>query len=359
MNSIFGDNSRRPYVIFAPRWIESSAGIRALHFLCHAINESGGVCYLALSEPAHKLQPRVSGNLNTPVLTQEIIASWAKSKISPIVIYSETVVGNPLGACTVIRLVMNFPGALGGPKLFETSEFLVAYSERIRESLKVDSPHRKIEKLFIPAIDPRPFNFEINSREDFYLLYAGKYRAFVGAPPTFPGLKIVEIRRDGRERQSRKQLIHLLSRCRAVLSLENSSIINEAVLSGAPGIFIPNQFLTIPIAEAELGWGGVAWGFSESKEELARSTLRSGRDAYMAAISQFKLDLASFVEYTQKLNPEYQVNENIVIPKFSYFASRHRIRLAFQIGKNLGVFALCKVVINFVMRSFTNPRPEN
>jgi len=55
-----------PYYILAPRYHHSSAGVRSLHYLCHALNEFGCEAYLA---PVSPLNPA----LRTPCLTPEIL----------------------------------------------------------------------------------------------------------------------------------------------------------------------------------------------------------------------------------------------------------------------------------------------
>jgi hypothetical protein len=182
--ALFG-NQDSPYYIFTPGWRDSSAGVRALHYLCHALNSNGSSAFLIFSEPKPKNRPRTKGTLRTPELTWEIFDSHILSKIRPIVIYSETVVGNPLNADCVVRYVMNFPGALGGPKCFSEDEYLMSYSKNIKLDIQEKFPDRIIKNLFLPAIDPREFETPDQLEENFYLLYAGKYRGFIGSPPTF------------------------------------------------------------------------------------------------------------------------------------------------------------------------------
>ncbi len=44
--SFFG-TQRSPYYIYAPDYRQSSAGIRALHYLCHFLNECGHEAYIS------------------------------------------------------------------------------------------------------------------------------------------------------------------------------------------------------------------------------------------------------------------------------------------------------------------------
>lgn len=343
-------NVSSPYYIYAPRWIQSSAGIRALHYLCHALNSYGARAFLVLSEPEFQGRPRVNGALNTPVLSQEIADSHSRSGLVPIVIYSETVPGNPLNAQCVVRYIMNYVGALGGPAKFMDFEYLLSYSESIRQDILKSEPNLVIDKLFLPPIDPRDFKFNTAPSEEFYLLYAGKYRAFIGEPPDISGKKIIEILRDGKGAQTSSELIELLSRCKGVISLENSSIITEAALSGRPGMFLPNKFLTRAIAESELGWDGTAWGISEDDERIARESVSKGRDRYMDATVAFEIELKQFVTNTQNFVIKFSSSSDLKVPNYKYLASKHRIGLAIQIYSAFGARTLFKVVLNFMRR---------
>jgi hypothetical protein len=67
LESLYG-SSNHVYYIYSPRWISSSAGIRALHFLCHSINRMGHTAYLVLSEGSSGGLPRINPELQTPIL---------------------------------------------------------------------------------------------------------------------------------------------------------------------------------------------------------------------------------------------------------------------------------------------------
>jgi hypothetical protein len=338
------------FYIYAPRWTDASAGIRSLHYLCHQLNGIGMASYLILSNSTSKNSSDTSPILQTPVLTQELLESHKKMGKFPITFYSETVPGNPLRAPFVVRYLMNYVGSLGGMNSFHSKEQILAYSHNIAVDYAMKNNCLTPEVLFLPAVDPKEFSFQLDKRENFYLLYAGKYRAFIGKPQVPEDRKFIEIKRTGHSAQNRHEVIELLSKCRGVISFENSSIITEAVLSGCPGIFVPNPFLREAIASVELGWDGTAWGLSAEEEERARSTLQMGRDRYLNLVSDFPKTLESYCQNLLSLiEPQADWGEFLVPRNFGIF-SRHRVELATQIFKNLGFFALLKVVSNFVRR---------
>jgi hypothetical protein len=350
LNSIYGETTH-PYYIYTPRWINSSAGIKALHFLCHSLNQKGQKAFLVFSEPEFRGQPRINPNLHTPILDLETARAHFNAGICPVVLYSETVPGNPLGGGAVVRYLMNFPGALGGPKSFLDSEMLIAFSSTIAKSATEESAEHECPVLFIPPIDPRDFVFT-TEKENYQIVYAGKYRSFIGAPPKIGDLKSSEIFRDGPRMQSRKNVIKLIQKADVVYSFENSSIVTEAILSGTPACFVPNQFLNEVIAKEELGDYGMAKTPAREDIEEARKTVGLGRELYFKRISEFSEDLSLFIKDTQFFAFSNGYEEMIQLPYFNEGAvvTTHRKSLARQILKNNGLVGLLRVTYRFVMR---------
>lgn len=340
-----------PIYIYSPIWTSASAGIRALHFLCHALNYHGFPSYLILATNASKGYSPVNSELITPVLTQEMADEHFRANKKPITIYSETIPGNPLNAQFVVRYLMNFVGDLGGPKSYSDQDFILSYSRNISEDFRIKTGRSVDAELFLPAIDPREFIEEESSKKgNHYLLYAGKYRALHGKPPEVNKPELIEIRRDGRHAQSRQELIELIKSAKAVISVENSSIITEAVLAGTPGLFLPNDTLKSAIAEHELGWGGTAWGIEHDSEAQARASLQKGKEVYFERISDFISALHPLVStlYTKSSAVDY--SSKIRVPQNKRLVNRHRLYLARQIIASSGVKTFLMVLRNFMRR---------
>jgi hypothetical protein len=338
---------RNPYYIYAPRWIDTSAGIKALHYFCHALNRAGENAFLILTEAIHGDTPRVSGLLRTPILTQEIAESHFQAKLTPIVIYSETIPGNPLDANCIVRYLMNYAGILGGPRRFDNQELKIAFSESIAEKYRIEN-HQEPFVLFIPPIDPRPFNFN-EHKSNFQLTYAGKYRAFIGKPPRMGNLRNIEIFRDGSKQQNRPEVINLLHDAKVLYSFENSSIISEAILSGTPTVLVKNVFFEELIAEKELGTAGVTWSDSEKEIEVAKKETIKGRQIYYQRINEFTDRLAEFIDLSQEFSQGFDT-KTIKVPNYQHFISQHRLSLAFQILRNQGASVLLRVLYHFLLR---------
>lgn len=338
-----------PYYIYTTGWRTDAAGVRALHYLCHSINSIGYRAFLVIPD-TFSPGSAINVKLNTPVLTKSLARMHRKCGENAIVIYSETIPGNPLKSEFAIRYLMNFAGALGGTLEFSKEDMIVSYSKSIAEDFH-DATGRRVDfELFLPAIDYREIVFNRDTREDFYLLYAAKFRNFVGKPNELPSIKVKEIRRDSPMAESRSELLHLLGKCRGVLSLENSSIITEAVLSGTPAYFVENSFLSKPIAEHELGWGGVGWNFSLEAEEKAFATVEEGRDRYMQNVESFPRNLLKFIEYSQKHFNSRSLNLNEEFPSQLRLFILHKFSMSKQTFRNLGLKGLIRTSIRFISR---------
>ena len=150
---------RSPYYIVTPRYIRTSAGVKALHLLCHSLNRVGQEAHLVIY-PAWVNSDVVNPGLLTPLLTMAAIDRHKASGVSPIVVYPETVRGNPLGVGTIVRYLLNFPGLLGGEKAYPAQDMVFGYSRTLAAA--GGAPE---QVLFIPASDATIFTPPAEPRE--------------------------------------------------------------------------------------------------------------------------------------------------------------------------------------------------
>ena len=333
--------TKQLFYIYTPAIRLNSAGIRVLHYLCDALNQNGQDAWLVLHNPKENLNP-VDPELNTPILSQNQVNQHLAEGRTPTVIYSETVPGNPLKAKRVIRYLLHFPGALGGTKKFPESEWLVAYSKKI-----MDSVGNCKQSLFLPAIKISELPPIQKKDPNLHLMYAGKYRAFVGEPKNPTNLDLVEIHRDGPQRQSRSEVLNLLSKASSIYVWENSSIASEAVLLGTVCIFVPSPFLGDLIADYELGTDGISISLEQSEIIKARGSLPNARLKYLEAQKEFKNQLNMIIEQHENWSMNLPVQSSMKIPVISYTINRHRIRLFFSMLKHIGIRKTLKVVKEF------------
>ena len=333
--------TKQLFYIYTPAIRLNSAGIRVLHYLCDALNQNGQDAWLVLHNPKENLNP-VDPELNTPILSQNQVNQHLAEGRTPTVIYSETVPGNPLKAKRVIRYLLHFPGALGGTKKFPESEWLVAYSKKI-----MDSVDNCKQSLFLPAIKISELPPIQKKDPNLHLMYAGKYRAFVGEPKNPTNLDLVEIHRDGPQRQSRSEVLNLLSKASSIYVWENSSIATEAVLLGTVCIFVPSPFLGDLIADYELGTDGISISLEQSEIIKARGSLPNARLKYLEAQKEFKNQLNMIIEQHENWSMNLPVQSSMKIPVISYTINRHRIRLFFSMLKHEGPRKTLRVVKEF------------
>lgn len=337
-----------PVYVYCPPWRPDSAGIRVLHELCDLLNGAGLPAWLVVSSP--RSGPLTSYSLNTPVLSQDLADDHAASGAKPIVVYSETVPGNPLGAQRIVRYILNFPGLLGGATNFPAHEVPLAFSARIAEAIG-DCP-----TLFIPPVDIEELDSvgEASAKSHVSVVYAVKYRVFVG-PPDLTGLPAhVEIHRGGKSGQSRSEVLGLLRAAPVLYCFENSTIAAEAILLGTPVVFMRSQFLKSVIAEEELGRFGWCWSDEPDGLQQAMESLPLARTRYLEvrdSLPDRVVDLLpTFAGVPSKPCPRSRIR----VPKEAPFISRHRIALGIQAFRHFGPRGTWRITRDFARRQSWN-----
>jgi len=285
---------RSPYYIATPRYIRTSAGVKALHLLCHCLNRVGQEAYVVIY-PAWVNADVVHPGLLTPLLTVAAIERHKASGVSPIVVYSATVRGNPLGVGTIVRYLLNFPGLLGGGKTFPTRDIVFGYSQALAAA--GGAPE---QVLFIPASDATIFTPPAEPRERRGSCFSAmKYRLEHGGEPGSITADSVEITRDLPDSPEPAAIAELFRRSEVFYTYENTALALEAALCLCPTVFLPNPWLTEAIAANEMGWDGFAWGADPAEIARAKATVHLARARYLSTYVQFWDQLSVFVTTTQ------------------------------------------------------------
>ena len=246
--------------------------------------------------------------LLTPIVTQQVIDAHFCDGLTPIVVYPETIVGNPLNAPLVVRYVLNFPGLLGGDKVYPPSEIIYAYSETLGAA--AGSPQNI---LFIPTTDTTIFYPpDVEVRRKGSCFYAAKYKIFHKGELFDITKGSEEINREGHNIQTPKEIAALFRRSEVFYTYENTALAIEAVLCGCPAVFIPNPYLTEIIGAEELGSEGYAWGTDQSEIARARATVAKGRDNYLRLYDRFWRQLDEFVSKTYEHAEKTRYSEKII-----------------------------------------------
>ncbi len=297
-HSIFPEQ-RHPFYIVAPEYTRVSAGIKALHYLCHALNSIGQPAFMYLSQAQYNSHSPYARNLtnpdwNTEILTQDTAEHHYKMGLTPIVIYPETIPGNPLGAKVVMRYVMNYPGHLGGDTEYHEDEILYGYSKKLAEA--VGFPE---QNLFIPVSDTSIYHppKDIHAPRKGSCFWSAKYEQHHKGkllPITRQSTKITRYEKNS---QTPREIAELFRTSEVFYTYENTALAIEAMLCGCPAVFIPNEHLTEVIGLDELGWNGFAWGTEPEALERARQTIHLGQENYYALCDQFWHQLLNMVNH--------------------------------------------------------------
>lgn len=330
------------FYIYAPVWRENSAGVKVLHYLCDYLNSLNFNSWMVIHNPDES-DKKINSELNTPVLTCTLRDSHNDRELIPIVIYSETVVGNPLKAANVIRYYLNYPGALGGSKRIPEKEFLLAYSENIAQSLTQD-----VQVLFIPAVKSKELPIHYSKDSKLNLVYAGKYRAFVGEPLFDYQCDVQEIFRDGKLKLSRKDVLELLANANSLFVWENSTIATEAILLDTPVYFIPNPFLGRIIAEKELGKLGYRIGGDPTNLIDLRNQIPAAKENFIKIEENLMRTIQSFAN-AMIADPKLQNQQirKIRIPHGGRIINLQRVRMLFSVLHHSGPKVAIRIVKEF------------
>ena len=317
-NNILKNNSTsNPYYIHAAPYINTSAGVRALHLLCHHLNLKGYPSFIApiLKDYYYKTNP----NLITPVVTEEVVNLHKQAGKNPIVVYPDIAKGNPLNAKCVVRYLLHYAGFLGGDSSFAKEDLMFTYTKKIGQKLV----GRESEVLFMPICNTDIF-YPPKSQETRKgsCFYASKYRAL--HKEAFPGTALsdfpkdsIEITRDLTNSQTTAEVADLLRSSEYFYTYEDTSLITEAILCGCPVVLVKNKFFTDePLATYELGNEGCTSDLDPKNLEIARESIPIAQQKFFAAVENFWIQLDNFISATQELSLKSDGSEcNITLIK--------------------------------------------
>jgi len=278
---------RLPYYVYADGFdfTDKSAGIRALHYLCHALNELGAEAYLIGCT-------RESEFLRTPLLRESDVLRHKQSNKVPIVIYPEVVRGNPLNMPFVVRWLLNKAGALGGDEAFADSEMMFAYTtDYIPEGTS-------IPLLTVPAVNEGIFN-NLNNQDDTNrrggCFYAHKY-LLSGGKLTKHADGAVSLCQD--VDLSPSDIAAVLRRSKVLYCYEPSAIIREALLCGCPVTIIPSKFLDENLSYPIAG-PGIASTLDSDAIRVAKETVGLASENNNIFIKHCEEHVNNFIPATQ------------------------------------------------------------
>ena len=276
-----------PYYVAAPPYREISGVVRAMHYLCHALNLAGEEAYIATQG--------VSGFLRTPLLTPEVVQQHAEAgRREPIVIYPEVASGNPLGAINVVRYLLNIPQALNdAPLQWLPSDLIYTHG------MDIVPEGMEAKLLQIPLINTAIYNSNgvDDSKRSGTLLWESRYLARGG--------KLLPITDNSIEisfrvpRRTPEELSALYRSAELLYTYEHGTALFEAMLCGCPVVYLPNDIWLPSIHTGYLGREGWAWGTSPEETDYAKRTVHKVAENYEANQQRFWQQLEAFIEDTQ------------------------------------------------------------
>lgn len=338
----------RVFYVYAPAWVDWSAGTKVLHYFCDYLNKIGEDSYLAIHGPKSK-NDVTNRELNTPVLDRKILKQHERENRQVIVIYPEGVSGNPLGGQTIIRWLLNYASLLGGQISFPPEEYIWAYSMNISDSY-YSKTGKRVPVFFIPAVKVS----EVDSVPDsplidgnYEILYAQKFRALGGKPEVHSVNNVIEITRFNSNSTTRAETLNLLKFAKAVHIFENTSAATEAALFGVPVICHRNELFDTLIAEHELGVDGFSWyphpGFIVDSAN-ARYMLESA----WSCVSE---NLSSTLGQIDTTPRNVTQGGRVRLPNRSVF-SKHVFARARLLIRQKGLVVFGRFLLNYVRRIF-------
>jgi len=366
MNRIFSPKHNKEFYLFAPPYKRASAGVTVIHMLCDQLNRHGYPAYMV---PDYRYFGKFGysnfsskNSLICPVVSRlELERSLSEKKI-PIIIYPETISGNPLNAKNIVRYLLYYNGALQSAVdalANIENEGLLYYTNDIRRSLG-DFPDRaKFEsRLTMPVQDPSLYQpLHIGDRVKEYY-YAEKFiHVHKGNVPNVIVERATRITRDGGDSPTPEQLVKVISEAKVLHVFEDTALSYEALLAGCVVNYHPSGiFNNVEKSTTidELGVVGTISSYLPNAEEIkkAQDQVYLHQANYQKwldfAYSDF-LDFINKIEaFESEINSEFY-NEVIV---YATECEKHGIRLEKNRKKKFSFNKILKMMVKSCWMGF-------
>jgi hypothetical protein len=292
MKSLYPDLTRHPFYIVTPNYTHASGGVKAMHLLCHWLNRIGERAYILAYGGSDTV---VNPDWLTPLLNPPMVEAHGAAGLTPIVVYPEILPGNPLNARCVARYVLNYPGKLGGDKVYPPDELVFGHTQRLADSV---SPTTLV--LHMPLVDRSIFFPGKPRRRRGSAFYAYKYRDMHGQKLFGLPKGAIEITKGRPDSQTPHQIAELLRSVEAFYTFEDTSLSQEAILCGCPVVLMPNPYLKRSLGDIEYGDNGFAFGDSPEEIERARDTVIAAQFNYDKLLDTFFDQLKILVAAAQE-----------------------------------------------------------
>jgi hypothetical protein len=238
--SLFNKPIKFDVYIYAPPFKRASAGVTVLYLLCDYLNRSGVPAFIVPDVKYFGVfgysSFAGSQSLITPALNTHQIKKSISEKRIPIVIYPETIIGNPLNAANVIRYLLYYDSELVSQSCLSDSEKegIVYYSNDIGEKSFKDLRINPLfsQRVTLPVQDPSAYSAISDMKSGVYY-YAEKFiNVHNLMVPESVENSAIRITRDRHDSPSPVELIKILSSAKLLHVFEDTALIYEALLAG-------------------------------------------------------------------------------------------------------------------------------
>lgn len=290
--------SRPAFVVYSPPYDERWGGIMVLHAFTSALRRAGVDAYLWYGDAPVRVRgiPRwiarrardrllaLTGRRHAHLRNPDVAphATWWRPK-DPIVVYSETVAGNPLKARRVVRWFLNKPGRLSGTIEFGPGELYFYYQPAFNDPAINPDPESRLSVVSILG-DVYQHRNTGERHGTCYILRKGRSRA--PDPATLDGEVI--------DRLSHREIADLFNRREYCVSYDTYTMYSfYAAMCGCKSVVVPEPGVPREqwLATSHPAYG-VAYGFddlprAEATAPLIRDFLLETEKANDAAVQFF------------------------------------------------------------------------
>ena len=255
-NHFLAKHSRRRFPIYvaAPPYNARSGGIRAINLLAFHLTRLGYDAYVITRPPeGSTVLPGVR------FLNDEVRATHKQEGRTPIAVYPEVDVGNPIGAPFVVRFLLNRPGyiAPGSELSYGADDLYICFD------LAYAPASRPAFDLYIPLVDKSVYySPPAGTYREGFVIFSNRERFELSALPDWVSPR-VHVSMDAP--RSHAELAEIYRSSVAIVTWERSAAIYEGLCCGCPVICLPNGSFTEASYQRRFGGAGLVWGFDQSR----------------------------------------------------------------------------------------------
>jgi hypothetical protein len=317
-NNILNDKNVNPYYICVPMYLNRSAGIKVLHYLCHHLNLNGYPAFI-VDTGYFKNEEESYTNLNliTPILSNDHFKYHINEGKKPIYIISDTfldkkkeLILNKNAKC--VRYMLSYEGHLCGNLIDRKNELIFSFSKDIAKRDNFDQNNIFFFPTFNSEIFHENDNHNAKTRSGV-MHYLGKYKCIHnGKPNLVKGKENIIITRvpGDLNYQTTNEMADILRNVECCFIYEDTAVITEAIMCGCPVFLIKNEFCNFEhrIALSELSSFGISLNdYSDDELLKLQQEIPLAQKQIQHTIDNFYPSLESFITKTQEYSQSFDI----------------------------------------------------